>query len=54
MRDVSARGLAYSPRSVIVDLATLKAGRYLMQLELDAGGGNVVRAERAITVVNRQ
>jgi hypothetical protein len=54
MRDVSARGLAYSPRSVVVDLATLNAGRYLMQLELDAGGGNVVRAERAITVVNRE
>jgi hypothetical protein len=41
MRDVSARGLAYSPRSVIVDLATLKAGLYFMQLELDAGAGTL-------------
>jgi hypothetical protein len=34
----------------VVDLATLRPGRYLLQLELDAGGGSVVRAERAITV----
>jgi hypothetical protein len=52
MRDLSARGVAYTPRSVVVDLATLKPGRYLLQLELDAGGGNVVRAERAVTVGN--
>jgi hypothetical protein len=50
MRDLSARGTTYSPRSVVVDLATLRPGRYLLQLELDAGGGSVVRAERAITV----
>ena len=51
MQDVSARGLTYTSRAVIVDLATLTPGRYLMELELNAGGGNVVRAERAITVV---
>lgn len=51
MRDVSARGQAYSPRAVVVDLSTLTPGRYLMQLEIDAGQGNVVRTERAITVV---
>jgi hypothetical protein len=51
MRDVSARGVTLSPRSVVVDLSSLTPGRYLMQLELDAGGGNVVRAEKAITVV---
>jgi hypothetical protein len=51
MRDMSARGSSLSPRAVVVDLATLRPGRYLLQLELDAGGGNVVRAERAITVV---
>ena len=51
MQDVSARGLSYTPRAVVVDLATLTPGRYLMELELDAGGGNVVRADRTITVV---
>jgi hypothetical protein len=50
MQDVSARGLLYTPRAVVVDLATLTPGRYLMELEIDVGGGNVVRAERAITV----
>jgi hypothetical protein len=54
MRDVSARGVSLSPRSVVVDLATLKPGRYLMQVELDAGGGNVVRTDKAITVVDRR
>lgn len=53
MRDVSARGQGYSPRAVIVDLSTLKPGRYLMQLEIDAGDGNSVRTERAITVTPR-
>jgi hypothetical protein len=53
MRDVSARGATLSPRSVVVDLSSLTPGRYLMQLELDAGGGNVVRSEKAITVVRR-
>ncbi len=49
--DVSARGLTYSPRSVVVDLSTLKPGRYDMELEIDAGEGNVVHASRVISVV---
>ncbi len=50
LRDVSARGSPVTARAVEVDLATLTPGRYLLQLELDAGPGNVVRVERTITV----
>jgi hypothetical protein len=53
MRDF-ARGAPITARAVEVDLATLTPGRYLLQLELDAGPGNVVRVERAITVVRRE
>jgi len=48
-----ARGAPITARAVEVDLSTLTPGRYLLQLELDAGPGNVVRVERAITVVTR-
>jgi hypothetical protein len=53
MRDVSARGRGYTPRAVVVDLSTLKPGRYLMQLEITAEGTIPVRAERAITVARQ-
>ncbi|HSA57176.1 MAG TPA: hypothetical protein VLE53_15800 [Gemmatimonadaceae bacterium] len=53
MQDVSAR-VPYAPRSVVVDLATLRPGRYRIEVEQDAGGGNVVRAQRSITVVERR
>ncbi|MEO7513510.1 MAG: hypothetical protein ABIZ91_17340, partial [Gemmatimonadaceae bacterium] len=50
MTDVSSRGRAYTPRAVVVDLATLKPGRYLMQLDITAEGTLPVRAERVLTV----
>lgn len=50
IRDVSARGSPITARSVEVDLSTLTPGRYLLQLELNAGPGNSVSVERAITV----
>lgn len=50
LRDVSARGSPVTARSVEVDLSTLTPGRYLLQLELNAGAGNEVRVERTITV----
>ena len=50
LRDVSARGSAITARAVEVDLSTLTPGRYLLQLELNAGPGNEVRVERTITV----
>jgi hypothetical protein len=53
IRDVSARGSEVTARAVEVDLATLTPGRYLLQVELNAGPGNEVRVERTITVVNR-
>ena len=48
--DVSTRGRGYTPRAVVVDLATLKSGRYIMQLEITAEGTTPVRAERVLTV----
>ena len=53
IQDISARGSPVTARAVEVDLATLTPGRYLLQLELNAGPGNEVRVERSITVVNR-
>ena len=50
LSDVSARGRGFTPRAVVVDLATLKPGRYLMQLEITAQGTVPVRAERVLTV----
>jgi tetratricopeptide (TPR) repeat protein len=52
LRDVSARGSPVTARAVEVDLSTLTPGRYLLELELTAGPGNVVRVERTISVVN--
>lgn len=50
MRDVSARGLAYTPRAVVVDLATLKPGRYVLELEVTAEGTIPVHASRSIVI----
>jgi hypothetical protein len=52
MRDVSARGSPVTARAVEVDLSTLTPGRYLLQLELNAGPGNSVTVERTITVTS--
>lgn len=54
IRDVSARGSAVTARAVEVDLSTLTPGRYLLQLELNAGPSSEVRVERAISIVARQ
>ena len=54
MQDVTARGVPFAPRSVVVDLSTLRPGRYQIEIELDAGAGNVVRAQRPVTVVERR
>lgn len=50
MSDVSSRGRGYTPRAVVVDLATLKPGRYIMQLEITAEGTAPVRAERVLSI----
>lgn len=53
LSDVVVRGASVTARAIEVDLSTLTPGRYQLQLELNAGPGNVVRVERALTVVNR-
>lgn len=53
LRDAVVRGAAVTSRAIEVDLGTLAPGRYQLQLELSAGGQNVVRVERTITIVNR-
>jgi hypothetical protein len=50
MRDVSARGLGYTPRAVVVDLTSLKTGRYVLELEVTAEGTIPVRASRVIVI----
>jgi hypothetical protein len=50
LSDVSTRGRGFTPRAVVVDLATLKPGRYIMQLEITAEGTVPVRGERVLTV----
>ncbi|MEP7347181.1 MAG: hypothetical protein ABI877_18060 [Gemmatimonadaceae bacterium] len=50
MSDVSARGLGYTPRSVVVDLTSLKPGRYVLELEVTAEGTIPVRASRVIVI----
>lgn len=50
MRDVSARGRGYTPRSVVVDLTSLKPGRYALELEIAAEGTIPVRASRIVVI----
>jgi len=51
VQDRSARGARVTPRSVEVDLASLRPGDYLVQLEIDVAGQYTVRADRRITVI---
>ncbi|MDQ8147573.1 MAG: hypothetical protein P3A32_08290 [Gemmatimonadota bacterium] len=51
VQDRSARGVRVTPRSVEVDLASLRPGDYLVQLEIDVAGQYTVRADRRITVI---
>jgi hypothetical protein len=51
VQDRSARGARTTPRSVEVDLASLRPGDYRVQLEIDVAGQYTVRADRRITVI---
>ncbi len=51
VQDRSARGARLTPRSVEVDLSSLRPGDYLVQLEIDVAGQYTVRADRRITVI---
>lgn len=48
--DVSARGSSTTPRSLELDLATLRPGNYLMQLEVGIAGQYSIRAERRLVI----
>jgi hypothetical protein len=49
--DVSARGVTTSPRSVVVDVSTLKPGKHTVELDIEVAGQYVVHAERVIEIV---
>jgi hypothetical protein len=51
LEDMSARNATTSPRGMVVDISTLKPGRYGVQLEVEVAGQYTVRAERVITVI---
>ena len=51
VQDRSVRGARTTPRSVEVDLSSLRPGDYLVQLEIDVAGQYTVRADRRITVI---
>lgn len=50
VEDVSARGASRSARAVQLDISTLRAGDYLVQLEVSVAGQYVIRADRRIVV----
>jgi hypothetical protein len=50
VEDFSARGSSTSPRAVALDISTLKAGDYLVQLEITVAGQYTIRADRRIVV----
>jgi hypothetical protein len=50
VEDVSARGTSRSARAVQLDISTLRAGDYLVQLEVSVAGQYTIRADRRIVV----
>lgn len=54
LQDVVRPGEAFTPRAMVVDLAPLRPGRYVIELELTTQAGAVVRVARPITVVERK
>jgi len=50
VEDVSARGASRSARAVQLDISTLRAGDYLVQLEVSVAGQYTIRADRRIVV----
>ncbi|MFI5121175.1 MAG: hypothetical protein ACHQM4_12215, partial [Thermoanaerobaculia bacterium] len=51
VQDMSARGSSVSPRALELDLATLRKGSYIVQLEIEVAGQYVIRADHRIEVV---
>ena len=51
VEDLSARGTNLSPRSIEVDISTLKRGSYIVELEIEVAGQYVVRADHRIEII---
>jgi len=49
--DMSARGASVSPRSLELDMSTLRKGAYIVQLEISVAGQYVIRADHRIEVI---
>ena len=50
VNDMSARGRTISPRSVTLDISTLKKGAYIVQLEISVDGQYALRADHRIEI----
>jgi tetratricopeptide (TPR) repeat protein len=50
VEDLSARGSRMTVRSLELDISTLRAGAYLVQLEIDVAGQYTIRADRRLVV----
>ncbi|MBA3852888.1 MAG: hypothetical protein C0503_00645 [Gemmatimonas sp.] len=50
-QDVSARGSSRTARALELDIATLRPGDYLVQLEVSVAGQYTIRADRRLVVV---
>ncbi len=50
VEDRSARGARVTPRALELDISTLRAGAYLVQLEIDVAGQYTIRADRRLVV----
>ncbi|MBM4193160.1 MAG: hypothetical protein FJ202_02100 [Gemmatimonadetes bacterium] len=53
VNDLSARGRSDSPRAIELDIATLKPGVYIVQLEVTVAGQQPLRSEKRISVTGR-
>jgi hypothetical protein len=51
VNDMSARGRTISPRSVTLDISTLKRGAYIVQLEISVDGQYALRADHRIEII---
>ena len=51
VNDMSARGRTISPRSVTLDITTLKKGAYIVQLEIGVDGQYALRADHRIEII---
>jgi hypothetical protein len=51
VEDISALGATTTPRALEVDISTLKKGSYIVQLEVEAAGQYVIRAEHRIEII---